>query len=448
MHHLRRFQKVKLPREEAEMQLQMVADGAWIVVDPTDEFLLRVYKSFYPDKSKLQGLSARDEALAKDIIAKMSLTTQTGGVDGAGSVRRDAVNKVALKWRRRAQSRSRQLVEVYVRRDTFVDIGKVDEDDDVEEKVAEARQQMSDKRGSVQKQLLTAPSHLESAAARGDTDDCRRTAIVLSSGHVIKDVELIQKDGGGDNGETNLVPFTRLDDRRYAKVLGQYFEAFEDTFFYWQCLEMIRRLAQTGVVVAVSMSVGETASLTYAMLVSFYFVVIHQRHSPFRSDALDELQLLILCSQFFTQAMIMVLAINDDGDLYLGIAFVIVQAILMTYSFSFFVPAFRPLFEQIASIFSTVKRSISLPKDGLHEVVMEVNQMANDETFGNEDERNPFTFPVEESNNTCCGTMNSEEMGKALSAATAPVGIDNDRGSAGHEVAHTQMSIRDCSENF
>ncbi|KAK3259606.1 hypothetical protein CYMTET_31409 [Cymbomonas tetramitiformis] len=442
MRYLRSFQKVKLPREAAEAQLQLVADGVWMAVDPADKLLLRVYKSFYPDESKLQGLSARDEALAKDMILKMS---SGAGVDGAGSAG-STVAKAALKWRKRSIRSRRQLIEVYIRRDTFEDIGKVDEDEDVEQKVDEARQRMSNKRGRVQKQPLTASPPLESAAAMRDIDDCRRTAIVLNSGHVLKDVELLQKDGGGDHGESNQVPLTRLDDQRYAKVLGQYFEPFEDKFFYWQCLEMIRRLAQTGVVVAVSMCVGETAALTYAMLVAFYFVVIHQRHSPFRSDALDELQLLILCSQFLTQVMVMIFAISNDGELYIGIAFVIVQAILMTYSFSFFVPTFQPLFDQIASMLLMAKRSLDPPKDSPQEVMMEVNQMANDEIVGNEDEGHLFTFPVEQSNNTLWG-MNSEEVEKELSGATEAI-VTDDHSSASQEPPHMRMAMRDCDENF
>ncbi|KAK3246344.1 hypothetical protein CYMTET_44117 [Cymbomonas tetramitiformis] len=109
-----------------------------------------------------------------------------------------------------------------------------------------------------------------------------------------------------------------------------------------QCVEITRRMVQTGMVVPVGMLAGENISLIYALIVSMLAILLHQRYSPYKNNALDDLQLAILVNQFFVQSLLIMMQLDDTDMLTFGIVIVLMQVVLLTYGMTLIVPAFRP----------------------------------------------------------------------------------------------------------
>lgn len=172
--------------------------------------------------------------------------------------------------------------------------------------------------------------------------------IMIIDGSILEGVHCIQQPDIGDGGVITMVPVTRLNDGDVKKVLGQFNEPFEDEFYFWQCYEMVRRMMQTGVVVLMFMAFGRTVGLMYALVFSILAVVLHDRYSPYKNDALDSLQLTILVNQLLIQLMVVYLEMTESYALVIGVFVILVQMLLIAYGMTLIVPAFRPAMTQLS----------------------------------------------------------------------------------------------------
>lgn len=157
------------------------------------------------------------------------------------------------------------------------------------------------------------------------------------------EVSFFQKEDVGDGGETNLVNVTKMDVFNNNKTFGQFCDTLEDPFFFWNIWEIVRRLLQTCVVVVVILVTESlSAGLIFALLIAWFAGMLHLRFSPFKSDAMDRLQLTILVNQFVVQLTLAYFQMEDGNTQAIGIFILVLQAGVMTYGAHYIVPAFRP----------------------------------------------------------------------------------------------------------
>ncbi|KAK3248779.1 hypothetical protein CYMTET_41756 [Cymbomonas tetramitiformis] len=172
--------------------------------------------------------------------------------------------------------------------------------------------------------------------------------IMTSDGRLIKGVHCYEKEDAGDKGFITMAPVTMLDDPKYSKALGPLWDPFEDAYYWWQTVEIIRRLLQTGIVVLVRMIAGENAALVFAVLISVLALSLHQRYSPYKEDSMDDLALCILLNQFIVQMVLVGFKLSDGASGFaVGLAILLLQIVLLTYAMTLVVPIFLPAFVEL-----------------------------------------------------------------------------------------------------
>ncbi|KAK3262014.1 hypothetical protein CYMTET_29110 [Cymbomonas tetramitiformis] len=107
---------------------------------------------------------------------------------------------------------------------------------------------------------------------------------------------------------------------------------------------MMRKLLQTGIVVLVGMIAGENAAVIFAVFVSVFAILVHQRYSPFKNDSMDDLCLCILVNQFIVQMVLMIAKLTDEsGGFVVALGILLLQIMVLTYAMTHIIPAFRPV---------------------------------------------------------------------------------------------------------
>ncbi|KAK3266514.1 hypothetical protein CYMTET_24870 [Cymbomonas tetramitiformis] len=128
------------------------------------------------------------------------------------------------------------------------------------------------------------------------------------------------------------------------QMLGQFNEPFEDEFYFWQ----------TGVVVLMFLIFGHTAAMIYALVFSIVAIVLHERYSPYKNDAMDDLQMTILVNQFLIQIMIVLLEMDNSHETIVGVGMLILQILIIAYAMTLIVPAFSPAISQLWDTLSEI----------------------------------------------------------------------------------------------
>ncbi|KAK3268806.1 hypothetical protein CYMTET_22713 [Cymbomonas tetramitiformis] len=384
MRRLRRYHKVRIPRSTAEKHIKFVQRGDWILCSSKDVAITHrrgsltdtwsntryVVKSMVTIARRASHILHREVALnpSKPTSGGASIDAAHGSAVGGGEgvASRDSSllhvasrarlprrrgRSVSLEeadlasmpslgrhWRQKTEMDNSPPVDIFLLKSSFVkckasDVGSV----------AKARELLQE-RTEVPASSRVRARRRSCIQARDSAvlEDSELDTLMLRDGRILEGVICFEKPSVGDGGVITHVPVTRLDDVNYAKVLGQFRDPFEDEFFFWQSYEISRRMMQTGVVVLVAMLAGETASVMYGVLFSMVAIVLHQRYSPFKMDALDDLMLAILVNQFLVQMIIVMGKLKGQVDDFLGISFLLLQLVLLTYAMTLIVPAFRP----------------------------------------------------------------------------------------------------------
>ncbi|KAK3232792.1 hypothetical protein CYMTET_56877 [Cymbomonas tetramitiformis] len=333
MRQLRSFRRVKMEREVAERHIDLVLAGQWLPCTINDVALVRNFQSLHPDLS-----------LCNNQALRMSVSAD-----------------------KEAQGKQAQAIELFIRRDTFVQVAGLDEDSliagrkNLERKKLERMLQppgsMRHRHGSGTNRSSSVGQELKPYCSSSSTpkkpndptsiDQEMPHIILLADGRVIEKALCFQRPDVGDRGAITQVPVTRLDDFDVDKVLAQFKEPFEDDFYFWQCYEIVRRTMQTGVVVLVYTAAGRTVSLTYALIFSMLAILLHQSYSPYVNDALDILQMTILVNQFLIQTTVIIVYMDSSSSLLATILFTL-QIMLICFALTLIVPAFRPAFKQLS----------------------------------------------------------------------------------------------------
>ncbi|KAK3268180.1 hypothetical protein CYMTET_23300, partial [Cymbomonas tetramitiformis] len=384
MTYLRRFHKVRMPREVADRHVDQVHPrGALVPCAVEDVIVARLCNSFYlsRDNSSIETLTILGRMNTKRSIkllqaaredrgsgASWGTTNSGAGPSGGERASRTApsesergsarkVRGVTRHWRQRAAVRSLPPVEFYVPQDEFEWVVAREEAslNAGREKLLRKQPRGAAPANLRQRSRSKAADALESVKGRADAKPDRANAILLRNGQVIEDVTCLEKQELGGTGEidgTSAAPVTKLDDRIHLQVLGQFWEEFEYRFYFWQCLEIVRRVAITGLVVVMSVQAGQSMSLIYGVLVSALALVVHQRYSPYINDALDDLQTNILINQLVIQVMLVMVQLHeyeDDEELIIGISLVLLQIALLMYTMSIIIHVWRVVMRPVFS---------------------------------------------------------------------------------------------------
>ncbi|KAK3279716.1 hypothetical protein CYMTET_12415 [Cymbomonas tetramitiformis] len=81
-----------------------------------------------------------------------------------------------------------------------------------------------------------------------------------------------------------------------AVHLAPYVMPFKSQYYWWPAYDMLRKLAQTSLVVAVR-GIHNTYDLIYSIVVTVMFLAVHASCQPFKSEMVNMFQTLILVSQ-------------------------------------------------------------------------------------------------------------------------------------------------------
>ncbi|KAK3267194.1 hypothetical protein CYMTET_24239 [Cymbomonas tetramitiformis] len=171
-------------------------------------------------------------------------------------------------------------------------------------------------------------------------------------------VYLNEKVSVGDGGSRTWVPITWMDSEPVQQVLGKVFlDPFEDTYYYWQCYEIMRRLLQTGVVVLVRWQLGTEQGVAYALLISTVALSLHLYFRPYAEDEEDLLMIAVLSNQALVQFGIVVNVLNSQTVPIIGIVLIGSQAAVILYTCKLLYPNIQILLSRVIAISKKVKRN-------------------------------------------------------------------------------------------
>lgn len=107
-----------------------------------------------------------------------------------------------------------------------------------------------------------------------------------------------------------------IPDAEVENELGFLYAGYESDFYWWECVELLRKLALTSLITFVAP--GTSSQLFSAVILAQVFIVLYARFQPYESDSDDSLQ---LCSQlhiWFTALAALVVmmssVVQDDGQ--------------------------------------------------------------------------------------------------------------------------------------
>ncbi|KAK3234352.1 hypothetical protein CYMTET_55390 [Cymbomonas tetramitiformis] len=362
MRRLRCYQKVRMPRHVADRHVDLVQQGVWIPCSENDVLDVQLSGSFHTLKSEELRPQAKKGSLRgeetmmpsagpeRGILVEAGTEETATGLEEGGRITKETLTRLARRWRVTASMRAAPPVDLYLPKDAFVKCGGVDE-----ASCAAAREALEARR-SASLWKTPAPVALADCAGNEEGD----SVIMTRDGRLIKGVHCYEKKDVGDKGVITMVPVTMLDDPVYSKALGHLWDPFEDAYYYWQTVDIMRRLLQTGIVVLVGMIAGENAAVVFAMLVSVFAILVHQRYSPFKNDSMDDLALGILVNQFIVQLVLMLFQLTDGGSGFVvGIGILLLQIMLLTYAMTHIIPAFRPVFVKLTGKSVRIQKRIS-----------------------------------------------------------------------------------------
>ncbi|KAK3269230.1 hypothetical protein CYMTET_22319 [Cymbomonas tetramitiformis] len=135
----------------------------------------------------------------------------------------------------------------------------------------------------------------------------------------------------GSVATPRLEPVTYMESNNNQKIVGQFSLPFRPKFYYWQCVEICRRVLQTGMVVIIGMLCGEAWMIVYGCVVSIVFLSLHLAYSPYSNLSLDKLQTVVLANQFIIQFGIILVSMECADVNTIGIAFLTIQGVAITY---------------------------------------------------------------------------------------------------------------------
>ncbi|KAK3262619.1 hypothetical protein CYMTET_28533 [Cymbomonas tetramitiformis] len=285
MYRMHSFKKVRITCETGNEHRDLMTSGVWKLMNPNDALFFKTHQSFLMPRRR-QGSDTGKVPKVDIYMHESSFELSTKEYEKAAQA-----NDVLKKWKRTSKINLFDFVVTLGMRNTMICI----------------------KHDSAQTDPVPAAIH--------------------------------EKEDVCFGGLVQNVPVTMLDDAHVAKVMGQFYIPFQDRWYFWQAWDVTRRMLQTGMVVVVELATrSETAALMYALLISFVSILLHQTFQPFKNDAMNSLMLTVLINQFMMQVMIVWMREDESAETGIGIAMILMQMFIMTFTMTLVAPAMRPLF--------------------------------------------------------------------------------------------------------
>eukprot|EP00854_Cymbomonas_tetramitiformis_P000386 gene386-718_t len=136
----------------------------------------------------------------------------------------------------------------------------------------------------------------------------------------------------GDRGSHMIINRTRLQtDPSVIVYFAQVMAPFENGFYYWPCLILLRRLLQTAMVVVVKIWFSDMVFI-YSLCISFAAIIVEAYMHPFISVYDDRNSIAMLANQYLVLLISMFLyEMEGLPDEFISWALVTLQAVLFSY---------------------------------------------------------------------------------------------------------------------
>ncbi|KAK3245425.1 hypothetical protein CYMTET_45003, partial [Cymbomonas tetramitiformis] len=99
-----------------------------------------------------------------------------------------------------------------------------------------------------------------------------------------------------------MVPKTVMDEPWAVSLFGPFITPFKRRYFAWYAYDMLRKLAQTSIVIIVKL-MNAKYDLPYLTVVSIIFLAVHAHIGPYESALVNRFQTLILLEQCMTAVL-------------------------------------------------------------------------------------------------------------------------------------------------
>ncbi|KAK3254488.1 hypothetical protein CYMTET_36297 [Cymbomonas tetramitiformis] len=121
-----------------------------------------------------------------------------------------------------------------------------------------------------------------------------------------------------------------LDDQLIRLVFGLLYLPYKRRYFWFLGYEMIRRLAQSSLVIIVRM-LGRDFDTMYSLLIAVFSVVFHSYLRPFNCDEDNVLQLAMLSNQVLVVMMLLMqeYIVSDSESTGFGVGLLLIQLTLL-----------------------------------------------------------------------------------------------------------------------
>lgn len=128
---------------------------------------------------------------------------------------------------------------------------------------------------------------------------------------------------------------TRLDDPDVTDTYGTLYWNFEDKYYFWEVVEMGRKLLQTSFVVLVSIALP-AFDVIFGCFAAGAFLVLHCMAKPFERNQDNRLQLAVLTNQWVVMFFLLIQGTKygPASETWTGILLISIQIALCVYSVS------------------------------------------------------------------------------------------------------------------
>lgn len=130
---------------------------------------------------------------------------------------------------------------------------------------------------------------------------------------------IMRKSTNDGGGSAEMVPENRLATPAVDGVFGMFYDAYEDQFYYWQTVEISRKVIQTSFVTIVKM-IFPGFQLPYAVAISTLSIASHSYFQPYVDIHKDRLQFYVLLSIWIVLYALFV----RDYNGWSGLAFILI----------------------------------------------------------------------------------------------------------------------------
>lgn len=130
-------------------------------------------------------------------------------------------------------------------------------------------------------------------------------------------------------------------------MFAQFVDPYEENCYWWQTLEIMRKLCMTGMLILVRLLTddSEVSTVAVGIAVCVFSIIVHLKYSPFHCDKCDTLQLLFLIAQFMLYLRVMtMLAAASSGPSFVDYILLLTNLVVVALAVSFILPAYKMVF--------------------------------------------------------------------------------------------------------